>query len=389
VSQDETPHEKLAQLRLRLDPLSKEELRDLCFDLGVKYDDLPGEGAAAKARELVDYLERHCRIPDLEHYLAHPPGMWQRLRRRPAVLYPALGIAILLVLIILTTSVLAATGQLGLVKQQAQKLGLFLEFLPEGKNETLVVIASFDRAVDVRDTKPHELIKQAIQKAAKEQGFTSLRVQVEPTRLHADDRAGAETLGKRYNASIIIWGDETSVLFTVNFLNLKQPDFNAAQVVITETERTQWVTQYANPEAYSRFVTQDLPGQLTFLSLFAVGQSYYGKEAYADSIQVIEKAVGALAPGTVVEGLADAYFRLGWLYQVPMENNDKAIADYDQALKLEPDDADAYYNRGLAYRNKGDTAHAIADFRRYLELLPDAPDRRAVEDMIQELEAQK
>lgn len=44
---------------------SVEELRDLSFDLGVEYDSLPGEGKEAKTRELVDYLERRGRIPDL------------------------------------------------------------------------------------------------------------------------------------------------------------------------------------------------------------------------------------------------------------------------------------------------------------------------------------
>jgi hypothetical protein len=41
------------------------ELRTLCFDLGIEYDDLPGKGRADKARELVAYLERRDRIPDL------------------------------------------------------------------------------------------------------------------------------------------------------------------------------------------------------------------------------------------------------------------------------------------------------------------------------------
>jgi hypothetical protein len=57
------------------------------------------------------------------------------------------------------------------------------------------------------------------------------------------------------------------VRVTVNYLNLKQPYFHAAEVQISETERT----QLANPSAYARFVTSDLPGQLTFLSLFAIG----------------------------------------------------------------------------------------------------------------------
>jgi AAA+ ATPase superfamily predicted ATPase len=41
------------------------ELYSLCFDLGINYDDLPGEGKAQKARELILYLERHSRIPEL------------------------------------------------------------------------------------------------------------------------------------------------------------------------------------------------------------------------------------------------------------------------------------------------------------------------------------
>jgi hypothetical protein len=41
------------------------ELRTLCFDLGIDYDDLPGEGKANKARELVACLDRHGRIPEL------------------------------------------------------------------------------------------------------------------------------------------------------------------------------------------------------------------------------------------------------------------------------------------------------------------------------------
>lgn len=42
-----------------------EELRTLCFDLGINYDDLRGEGNANKARELVAYFERRGRIPEL------------------------------------------------------------------------------------------------------------------------------------------------------------------------------------------------------------------------------------------------------------------------------------------------------------------------------------
>ena len=49
-------------LRTRFD---REELRTLSRNLGTDYDDLPAEGKAAKARELVGHMERRDRIPDL------------------------------------------------------------------------------------------------------------------------------------------------------------------------------------------------------------------------------------------------------------------------------------------------------------------------------------
>jgi len=44
---------------------SEDELRTLCFDLHVDYENLPGEGKAAKARELLAFLERYDRIGEL------------------------------------------------------------------------------------------------------------------------------------------------------------------------------------------------------------------------------------------------------------------------------------------------------------------------------------
>ncbi len=46
----------------------REELRTLCFRLGVNYDDLRGEGHSARARELVLYMSR--RIDGLERLRA-------------------------------------------------------------------------------------------------------------------------------------------------------------------------------------------------------------------------------------------------------------------------------------------------------------------------------
>jgi tetratricopeptide (TPR) repeat protein len=268
-------------------------------------------------------------------------------------------------------AVVSILNDWGGARRQLQEWGVLpypLAFPAERQGETLIVIANFYYSENIPDTEAHNEIKRAIEKAKAELGYASLRVEVEPTHLQADDRAGAEALGKRYNASIVIWGADTGVRVTVNFLNLKQPDFDAAQVQISETERT----QLANPSAYARFVTQDLPSQLTFLSLFAVGQSYDTNQQYEGSLKAIEGAVASLTAGTTVEGLVEAYFRLGWLYQQPPGNSDKAIANYDQALQLKPDWAEAYNNRGAAYDDKGEYDRAIADYDQAIKLKPDS-----------------
>lgn len=56
----------LVQLRQALDDgYNDSELRDLCFELGIDYEDLPGDGQSAKARELVLYARRHGLLAQL------------------------------------------------------------------------------------------------------------------------------------------------------------------------------------------------------------------------------------------------------------------------------------------------------------------------------------
>ena len=50
---------------------------------------------------------------------------------------------------------------------------------------------------------------------------------------------------------------------------------------------------------------------------------------------------------------------------------DRAIADYDQVIRLKPDLALAFYNRGIAFQRKGEYDRAIRDYDRAIELKPD------------------
>jgi tetratricopeptide (TPR) repeat protein len=50
--------------------------------------------------------------------------------------------------------------------------------------------------------------------------------------------------------------------------------------------------------------------------------------------------------------------------------NDRAIADHDQAIKLDPKNALAFNNRGNVYGTKGDNDRAIADYDQAIKLNP-------------------
>jgi tetratricopeptide (TPR) repeat protein len=58
---------------------------------------------------------------------------------------------------------------------------------------------------------------------------------------------------------------------------------------------------------------------------------------------------------------AHAHYDRGYARQ-SQGDLDGAIADYDQAIRLEPTYGDAYFNRGLARYDKGDFDGAIADY---------------------------
>ena len=50
---------------------------------------------------------------------------------------------------------------------------------------------------------------------------------------------------------------------------------------------------------------------------------------------------------------------------------DKSIADYNEAIRLNPEYVEAYYNRGITYNNKGDWDKSIADYNEAIRLNPD------------------
>jgi tetratricopeptide (TPR) repeat protein len=66
---------------------------------------------------------------------------------------------------------------------------------------------------------------------------------------------------------------------------------------------------------------------------------------------------------------ATAYNNRGWSYS-EKDDHDRAIADYDEAIRLDPNNALAFVNRGWSYERKGEYDRAIADYDDAIEADP-------------------
>lgn len=66
--QTHSPQERIISLRDKVKShFKKSELRDLCLELGVDYEDLPGERKSDKVRELILFCKHRGEMSSLVH----------------------------------------------------------------------------------------------------------------------------------------------------------------------------------------------------------------------------------------------------------------------------------------------------------------------------------
>jgi len=115
----------------------------------------------------------------------------------------------------------------------------------------------------------------------------------------------------------------------------------------------------ATIELYSRAIALDPDFSTAYNNR---GLAYYDKGDYDRAIADYDQAIQLEPDATTYYSRGLAYYYKG--------DYDRAIADYDQAIKLKPDYAIAYRSRGRAYRKKGDYDRAIADLNQAIALAP-------------------
>jgi tetratricopeptide (TPR) repeat protein len=115
---------------------------------------------------------------------------------------------------------------------------------------------------------------------------------------------------------------------------------------------------------------------LVFLLALGLGPTWAYADAFDDCYQPFDPDLLIKGCSKLIdEGelsqieLSMAYYNRGSAYD-DMGQYDRAIADYDQAIKLVGKDAFAHNKRGLAHQKRGNYDQAIADFTMAIELKP-------------------
>jgi tetratricopeptide (TPR) repeat protein len=103
--------------------------------------------------------------------------------------------------------------------------------------------------------------------------------------------------------------------------------------------------------------------QIASFAFWTIGDRKHDKHNYDGAIADYTEAI-RLNPKD-----AEVYERRG-AAKYDRGDYDGAIADESVAIRLDPKDASAYVKRGQAYRDKGDYAKAIADYNEAIRLHP-------------------
>ena len=98
------------------------------------------------------------------------------------------------------------------------------------------------------------------------------------------------------------------------------------------------------------------------------GNAYAKQGLYDRAIQDYDKAIKLNHDDALAYLKRGIAYRNKGDYDQAIQDLDQALRTFDLALKLKPDFAEAYYNRGLAYAKKGDYDRAIDNYDKAIKL---------------------
>jgi tetratricopeptide (TPR) repeat protein len=112
---------------------------------------------------------------------------------------------------------------------------------------------------------------------------------------------------------------------------------------------------------YSTAVTLNSDGNMTAAGYNKRGDAYYNKSQYDLAIKDFDRAIN------LNQNYADAYYNRGWAY-LDSGNYEKALNDFNKTIDLNPQYTRAYNGRGRVYEKSGDLKQALEAFNKAVSL---------------------
>jgi predicted Zn finger-like uncharacterized protein len=134
--------------------------------------------------------------------------------------------------------------------------------------------------------------------------------------------------------------------------------------------------QFAEAIRHFKRVIRERPKRVDVL--LAMGNAYSQQGLYRKALKMLKKAY---AKKPRHKGLA---YRLGRVYQ-DLEKRSSAIKFYNLAIDFDPKDPMPHYYLGHIFKAHGGNKKAYSEFRKYLQLRPDAPDTDEVKEEMEYL----
>ena len=110
----------------------------------------------------------------------------------------------------------------------------------------------------------------------------------------------------------------------------------------------------------------------------SIADTYMRQDKFEQAMEFFKKAL-ACNPGDPA-----IPFNIGEI-MLNAGNGTEAVKYYNIAIQIKPQWAKAYMKLGYAYLNQGDTASAVTNLKKFLELAPDDPEAGAVQGVIKSL----
>jgi len=268
--------------------------------------------------------------------------------------------------------------------QRLQKLGAsnaVIEALKElqkperdSQKKVSILVADF-KAVSAQDRPVTEMLFEQLRIATKEYPDISIRPLGEPVTAQLGEDYAKEK-GKELGADIVIWGwwysgAEDKILVNIHFEVLRGP----RNLSLSQNMKT-FDMPISDFKDFNLQIQTPLSSQMSYLTILALGLARFEAEDFDGATAAFTKALSLPSvPDTMVAPAAIYYYRaLSHLAKsfVHLANEiDRAIADLNLAIEMDPNYADALRSLGFAYHLKGESEEALRIFDKAIALSPD------------------